>query len=59
MIDRTTKILLGLIAAGLWLNFASTVVHKASAEVDEYYVRAIRNDLQSIHDGKCRNPKIC
>lgn len=54
MVDRYTKIILGLIAAGLWANIAAPIFRSTPALADqlEMYVAAIYN-------GTCVNHKIC
>jgi hypothetical protein len=60
MIDRTSKIFLALIAAGLWANLAGPFLRPVSAEQD--YTGLLINigeDLRAIKKGICSNPKIC
>ena len=60
MIDRTTKVLLALIALGLWANAAVSTIRPAFAQSDyssELY--SIMSDLGRIHRGSCSNDKIC
>lgn len=54
MIDRSTKIILVIIAAGLWGNIAAPIFRPTAAMADqmEMYVAAIYN-------GTCVNHKIC
>lgn len=54
MIDRTTKILLGLIALGLWANLAASVLRPAGFELG-----SISSNLGNIANGTCVNRKIC
>jgi hypothetical protein len=69
--DRTTKILLGAIALGLWVNAASLWVRPVSLSAqgqrapapvpqDAGQVAAeILPEVQSIARGTCANKKIC
>jgi len=60
MLDRTSKILLALIAAGLWANFAAVFLQPARAEADYgTYLLMILNTVSDIARGKCSNNKIC
>ena len=61
MIDRTTKLLLLAIAAGLWMNVASQwlrpiPVH-AAGEVEQ--TQSIERYVRQIANGLCLNSKIC
>jgi hypothetical protein len=55
--DRTTKVLLAMIAAGLWANAAAPLIQKARA--DSAVLHYIEEDLARIADGKCANKKLC
>jgi len=57
--DKTTKLLLALIAAGLWLNAASSLIRPTSAGAQSYELQKIQRDLDSIGRGTCLNNKIC
>lgn len=63
MIDRTTKILLGIIALGLWANAIVPLYQPVTAIAQgtglERVVQTIASDLDSIERGRCRNSKIC
>lgn len=66
MTDRTTKVILGFIAVGLWANVIGAAVRPApvTAQTEHevnlaYHVRVIENLLLSVVEGKCDNPKIC
>jgi len=48
MTDRTTKILLGLIAAGLWANFATSFTQPATARSED--LSSIASAVDSISD---------
>jgi hypothetical protein len=59
MIDRTTKILLILIAAGLRANLLTSYVRSAVADDTSSVLRNIDSHLGSIYSGLCLNNKIC
>ena len=68
MTDRTTKILLGAIALGLWANAGPPLVRStpAYASDDTPILRNIDNRLSDIDEGirllangACRNKKLC
>jgi len=51
MTDLTTKILLGLIAAGLWANFATSFTQPATAEsCDLWSIESTVDDIESTVD---------
>lgn len=54
MIDKTTKLLLAAIAAGLWANvFAAP----ARAQADPWL--SIARDVSAIANGTCGNQALC
>ena len=64
--DRTTKILLSVIAAGLWANIAVSIFRPVAAlgqssELSDIAsaVSSITLDLSDISAGKCGNKKLC
>jgi hypothetical protein len=57
--DKTTKVLLAIAAAGLWANVAVGVLKPAGAIAQNYEVGAIASDLSKIQRGTCVNKKIC
>ena len=62
--DKTTKMLLALIALGLWLNLVAPLFHPArvAAEDKEQIERDIHDlahDVHTIFSGVCLNGKIC
>jgi hypothetical protein len=64
MIDRTTKILLGLIAFGLLVNSAVSsvsLIRPAIAQEFAYsnVLASIAGELGRIQLGNCNNRKIC
>jgi hypothetical protein len=60
MVDRTTKILLLLIAVGLWANVLIAQIRVAKADEDySGFLTSIDRSLLSISGGICRNDKIC
>jgi hypothetical protein len=61
MIDRTTKLLLALVATGLWANALVHVfwVKEARAQMSDIYLIKIESHLASIASGRCANNKLC
>jgi hypothetical protein len=60
MIDRTTKILLAIVAIGLWVNALAPFTRPALADVDySAQLQSIYHDLHNIYNGTCTNGKIC
>ena len=61
MIDRTAKILLFLIAAGLWANvLLKPAARAANARQDYTHVLgSIAGNVADIASGVCTNQKIC
>jgi len=60
MIDITTKILLGLIALGLFANAANFAVRPVLADEDyTITLNSIQHDLHNIALGTCPNKKAC
>ena len=64
MIDRTTKIFLGMIAVGLWANIMVAFFHPLTAVAQSHStiatdVDALRGFVESIASGQCINRKIC
>jgi hypothetical protein len=59
-VDRTTKMLLLMIALGLWLNAIGPFLHvrKVSADTDTA-VQSIASDMNKISGGRCLNTTIC
>ena len=63
--DRCTKILLALIASGLWVNALSSFAPGARAQgwpdpgTAEHYLQQIHVGLAFIANGQCANKKIC
>jgi len=58
--DRTSKIIFALIAAGLWANVMFSAIRPAFAQQDYGYIlRQMQRDLSSISGGLCFNRKIC
>jgi hypothetical protein len=58
--DRTTKVLLLMIAIGLWLNALSPLFYakKVSADTDSA-LQGIADDISKISKGLCLNRTIC
>jgi hypothetical protein len=61
MNNRTTKVLLALIAAGLWANALMPLVKPtpAHAKIFGDPIVSIAETLESIAGGACRNQKLC
>jgi len=67
MIDRTTKVFLGMIALGLWANIMTSFFHPLTAAAQgREQLNSIATDLdavkgfvESITSGECINRKIC
>lgn len=62
MIDRTSKVLLAIIALGLWANAGISFLRPAAAiaQIDELSrIRSDVSDLTRIGRGSCSNSKIC
>lgn len=63
MIDRTTKILLGLIAFGLLANVTVSLSRPAIAQTlaqeNNIMLRNIEGFVGSIANGVCANRKLC
>jgi hypothetical protein len=59
MTDRVTKVALIAIAAGLWANFAISLLPPRPAHADDYAVQQIQRDVSAISGGVCVNRKIC
>lgn len=57
--DRTTKLLLALIAIALWMNALNPWLRPitASAQVEE--LSGIASEVRRISRGLCLNGKIC
>ena len=69
MIDLTTKLLLGIIALGLWANvglqfrpLAAVTEHMSQLGYLSPIARSIveiEQNIESIEKGRCRNSKLC
>lgn len=61
MTDRTTKILLALIALGLWANAvqSSRTSAQPGGTLTEFYLRQIQGDISRLIGGTCPNQKLC
>jgi hypothetical protein len=59
MTDRITKVLLGLIASGLWANFAASQIRPARAQDLDLVLGNIESYVEKIATGTCTNFKIC
>ena len=65
--DKTTKIILGFIAAGLWANAVMPLIRPAQAQADwlgriAVDVQTIAHSVKGLVDGgpmTCGNKKLC
>ena len=61
--DKSSKILLGIIAAGLWANATIAVlkITPARADAESYmsYLSSIESNIGRIARGTCLNNKLC
>jgi hypothetical protein len=54
----SNKILLAIIALGLWANAFATMSNPARADSD-HYLSDISRDIHGIWNGSCLNHKLC
>lgn len=68
--DRSTKLIFALIAAGLWANIVATIIRPAQAQTSEEAVwlgrltlelQSVAKDFHALVSGglDCKNPKLC
>lgn len=57
MTDKTTKILLAILAAGLWLNAATVLIRPAMAQ--DPSITNLARDFHTVVQGQCPNQKLC
>ena len=60
--DKTTKLLLAAIAAGLWFNICLTLFGPISATAQSGELSTISSNVSSLEriaTGTCTNSKIC
>jgi hypothetical protein len=57
--DRTSKVLMALIAAGLWANLAIGTLAPREASAGSSDAQQILMHVQMIANGICVNRKIC
>jgi hypothetical protein len=66
--DRTTKMLLAAIAAGIWVNTTATLIQPARANPEDWlgkiavYAQSIAGDMKALVGNStlnCKNPKLC
>jgi len=64
--DKTTKVIFALIAAGLWFNAASNLQRPAHAQQDalsdiKVSAQSISRSLETLISGgmSCTNPRLC
>jgi hypothetical protein len=58
MTDKTTKILLGAIALGLWANIVTPQIRLAHAQ-EGSTLRSIDRNIEAIANGMCLNNRLC
>jgi hypothetical protein len=68
MTDRTTKLLLAIIALGLWANLAVPLLKSQPAQAQdvsssirniEHSLENIEQDMRAIASGSCLNSRLC
>jgi hypothetical protein len=59
MIDKTTKIILVVIALGVWVNVFTSSGRQAAAQHTDRNVSVIADNISWIAGGVCHNGKIC
>lgn len=66
MVDRTTRILLALIAAGLWANAVFSAMTNPASVQDAapatnvfLYFQSIDKNIASLASGSCSNRRLC
>ncbi len=57
--DRSTKLILAAIAAGLWANAGVLVLRPSPAAAQDEHLSSIAYAISSIASGVCSNRKIC
>jgi hypothetical protein len=62
--DKTTKVILALIALGLWLNVVVPLFYPARVAAEdkkqmEQDLHNIAHDVHALYSGVCLNSKIC
>lgn len=57
--DKTTKILLAFIAAGLWANALAPAARAGIVPMAGTPDQVMATALSMIADGRCNNPKLC
>jgi hypothetical protein len=57
--DRTSKLIMAAIAAGLWANFAVSILRPSPAAAQSLQLNEIASNLNAIYNGICLNHKIC
>lgn len=58
MTDKPTKIILAILAAGIWLNAATALIRPAMAQ-DNPTLDRLQRDFRSLVEGTCSNHKLC
>lgn len=61
LIDRNTKIILLLVASGLWANALGTIVKSTPAKAGDPdpWIMSIDANITKIARGTCLNNKLC
>jgi hypothetical protein len=68
MTDRTTKLLLAIIALGLWANLAVPLLKSQPAQAQdvsrsiqkmEHSLDNIGQDMRALASGSCLNTRLC
>jgi len=60
MIDRTTKLLIAFLAAGLWPNAVIPLLKSTPAQADaDSYLSSIDTNIGRLARGSCTNAKLC
>jgi hypothetical protein len=57
--DKTTKILLALVAIGLWANIGVSLLKPTSVLAQNPDIATISHDVHAIYNGTCTNKKVC
>lgn len=60
MVDRTTKVILVVIALGLWGNMLLPILRTTPARADpDGYLIAMAHDIHGLWSGTCINSRLC
>lgn len=58
MTDKPTKIILAILAAGIWLNAATALIRPALAQ-ENPSLTLLQRDFRMLIQGGCANQKLC